>query len=90
MMSDAIEPVLAEARGGRWSDLRADQWLSLAATPTFALMALATVIGGDAVPALICSAAHKTPLLTGMVTMYLLMSLFHSPPWLRLIGGRPR
>ncbi len=26
--------------------------------------------------------------LTGMVLMYLLMSVFHSAPWLKLIGNR--
>jgi len=90
MTSNTIEPARPETMGRRWSTLRADEWLSLAATPAFALMALATAIGGDAAPSLICSAGHGAPLLTGMVTMYLLMSLFHSPPWLRLVGGRWR
>jgi hypothetical protein len=31
--------------------------------------------------------AHGGLSLTGMVPMYALMSFFHSPPWLRLIGG---
>jgi hypothetical protein len=90
MPSDTIEPVQAEAGERRSPTLRADQWLALAATPTFALMALATAVGGDAASTLICSAAHSAPILTGMVTMYLLMSLFHSPPWVRLIGDRWR
>ena len=59
-------------------------WLSLAAAPTFAMMALLTgVLGGD----MLCSAA---PPLSGMVPMYLLMSAFHSAPWLKLIAGRRR
>ena len=36
----------------------------------------------------LCSSGHGAPL-SGMVTMYLLMSAFHSPPWLNLICGPP-
>ena len=61
-------------------------WLRLAAAPIFAIMALlSTVLGGGAADAL-CSAAHGS-LLGGMIPMYLLMSIFHSSPWLKLIGG---
>jgi hypothetical protein len=67
---------------------RAAEWLSLAAAPTFAIMALLTsVLGGPA--KMLCSAAHPSPL-SGMVPMYLLMSAFHSSPWLKLISGRRR
>ena len=34
-------------------------------------------------------AAHVSPL-SGMATMYLLMSAFHAAPWLKLIRGRAR
>ena len=61
-------------------------WLGLAAAPTFALMALATAMGGE--PQLLCSATYPASLLGGMVPMYLLMTAFHSGPWLRLIAGR--
>ena len=62
-------------------------WLCLAATPTFAIMALMTgVLGGDA-PDMLCSAAHGASPLSGMVPMYLLMSAFHSAPWLKLIAS---
>nr|WP_244602702.1 hypothetical protein [Mesorhizobium delmotii] len=64
----------------------AADWLSLAAAPTFALMALLTVGTGDA--DMICSAAQDASPLSGMVVMYLLMSAFHSAPWLRLVGSR--
>jgi hypothetical protein len=61
-------------------------WLSLAAAPAFATMALVTrVLGGDMGP--LCSVEHGS-LMSGMVPMYLLMSAFHSVPWLRLISGR--
>jgi hypothetical protein len=60
-------------------------WLSLAAAPTFAIMALLTGVFGGAAPGTLCSAMHASPL-GGMVPMYLLMSAFHLAPWLRLIG----
>jgi hypothetical protein len=58
--------------------------LSLAAAPTFALMALVTAVGGGPLDAL-CSAGPDGFLLTGMVPMYVLMSAFHAAPWLRLL-----
>jgi hypothetical protein len=60
------------------------EFLALAAAPTFALMALLAGIQEGGMPGMLCSAAHASPL-TGMVPMYLLMSAFHSAPWLRLI-----
>ena len=61
--------------------------LSLAATPTFAIMALLSgVLGGG--PDMLCSAAHGASPLSGMVLMYLLMGAFHSAPWLKLISSR--
>jgi len=62
-------------------------WLGLAAAPTFAVMALLTCMpGGDA--DMMCSAAHGVSPLSGMVPMYVLMSAFHSAPWLKLISRR--
>lgn len=63
------------------------EWLSLAAAPTFAIMALLTGVLDGGSPDMFCSAQHASPL-TGMVAMYLLMSAFHSAPWLKLIPGR--
>ena len=61
--------------------------LSLAATPTFAIMVLLTGVLGGGQPDILCSAAEHTSLLSGMIPMYLLMSAFHLPPWLKLISG---
>ncbi|SDL72280.1 hypothetical protein SAMN05661010_02421 [Modicisalibacter muralis] len=65
----------------------AADWLCLAAAPTFAIMALLTGVLGDGSLDMLCSAAHSTSPLSGMVPMYLLMSVFHSAPWLRLISN---
>ena len=56
-------------------------WLRLAATPTFAAMALLTHLSGAD---LLCVAGAGPWPLGGMVPMYVLMSAFHAPPWLRL------
>ena len=63
------------------------KWLCLAAAPTFAIMALLTAVLGGGPMDMLCSASARSPL-SGMVPMYLLMSAFHSPPWLKLISSR--
>ena len=69
--------------------LGAADWLSFAAAPTFAIMALLTgVFGGK--PDVLCSAMQGMSPLSGMVPMYLLMSAFHLGPWLKLISSRTR
>ena len=74
--------------GGDAAALSAAGWLGLAAAPTFAIMALLTaLLGGDA-PDMLCSAMQHGSALGGMVPMYVLMSAFHSSPWLKLISGR--
>jgi hypothetical protein len=51
-------------------------------------MALLTGVLGGGQPDTLCSAAKHTSPLSGMIPMYLLMSAFHSPPWLKLISSR--
>jgi hypothetical protein len=63
-------------------------WLGLAAAPSFAGMALATSLLGRGLPDILCVAGQGASPLGGMPFMYLLMSLFHLPPWLRLAAGR--
>jgi hypothetical protein len=65
---------------------RAAAWLSLAAAPAFAAMALVTATHGGGPADILCSAAHGSSPLGGMVPMYVLMSVFHAPPWLKLIS----
>jgi len=65
----------------------AADFLYLAAAPTFAIMALLTGILGGHSPDALCSMVSTSPL-SGMCPMYLLMSAFHSAPWLKLISSR--
>lgn len=81
-------PVGAIASGdGEAAARRLARWLALAATPTFATMAVLTAVLGGGPADMLCSAGHGLSL-GGMVPMYLLMSAFHSAAWLRLISGR--
>ena len=69
----------------RFESFRAADWLSLAAAPTFALMALVTGIQDGGAHQMACSATMPMSPLTGMVPMYVLMSGFHFTPWVKLI-----
>jgi hypothetical protein len=86
MTTDTIGPRkewrMAAGRG-------AADWLCLAAAPTFAMMALLTG-ATDGHSDMLCSAAQHASTLGGMAPMYLLMSAFHSTPWLTLISRRRR
>lgn len=64
--------------------LEVGDWLCLAAAPTFAGMAWLST--GDATA--LCSSGSGMPAMDGMTSMFLLMSLFHLPPWLRLVSRR--
>ncbi|WP_343820862.1 hypothetical protein [Castellaniella daejeonensis] len=71
----------------RWARIAADG-LACAAAPVFAVMAVAAM--RDASPAMFCAPDPGASPLDGMTTMYLLMSLFHLPPWLRLARAAGR
>ena len=62
--------------------------LGLAAAPSFAAMALVTSLLERGVPDILCAVGQGASPLGGMPLMYLLMSLVHLPPWLRLAAGR--
>jgi len=68
--------------------LGAADWISLAAAPTFAIMALLTGVLAAGPPDLLCSVAQHGFPLSGMAPMYLLMSAFHSAAWLKLMSSR--
>jgi hypothetical protein len=89
MTTRTLHPSMMTPRDEAPAALRAVRWLSLAAAPTFAIMALLTgLFGGGPMDAL-CSVAGVSPF-GGMVPMYLLMSAFHLAPWLKLIAGPRR
>ncbi len=73
---------------GESTNAAAVHFLSLAASPTFAIMALITGALNLGSPEMLCSVTHHASPLDGMVMMYSLMSAFHSAPWLKLISGR--
>ncbi|MBW7970326.1 hypothetical protein [Bradyrhizobium sp. BR 10289] len=75
------------ARDGVAAARHLARWLALAATPTFAIMAVLTAVIGAGPADMLCAAGHGSGL-GGMVPMYLLMSAFHSAAWLRLIAER--
>jgi hypothetical protein len=78
-----LAPVAAPSLG-------AAEWLGLAAAPTFAIMALLTGVLGGGPQDMLCAAGQDASALGGMVPMYMLMSAFHSAPWLQLISRRRR
>ncbi|MBR0791922.1 hypothetical protein JQ631_22810 [Bradyrhizobium manausense] len=86
-MSD-VHPAGA-SRDGSEAAFHLARWLGLAATPTFAIMAVLTAMLSGGPADMLCAGGHGLSL-GGMVPMYLLMSAFHSAAWLRLISGRRR
>jgi hypothetical protein len=80
-----VHPEVGQRR--EWPEASADRLLSLAAAPSFAIMALLTGTQDGGMPEMLCSAAHDASPLTGMVPMYVLMSAFHLAPWLKLIAN---
>jgi hypothetical protein len=84
-MSEACFGDGGQAARRRADTLRAADVLALAASPTFALMALLTIVSGDGPAEMLCAATSP---LSGMATMYLLMSIFHVGPWLKLFCQR--
>jgi hypothetical protein len=74
-----------DGKNGKAATIGAADFLYLAAAPAFAIMALLTGIFGGGSSDVLCSSASP---LSGMAPMYLLMSAFHTAPWLKLISGR--
>jgi len=74
-----------QASARSWQTCSDAGWLALAASPTFALMACIAAVNTP--PITLCSAAPGILPIGGMTAMYLLMSLFHLSPWLKLFAG---
>ncbi len=63
-------------------------WLGLAAMPTFAIMGLVSGVSNGGQMMMCGGPAMTASPLGGMAVMYLLMSVFHATPWLRMISGK--
>ena len=63
------------------------RFLHLAASPTFALMALSTFVLDSGGQGALCAAVGGSGF-NGMAPMYLLMALFHLAAWLKLMSRR--
>ncbi|MBB2974238.1 hypothetical protein [Mesorhizobium sp. RMAD-H1] len=75
----------AASRLGQVADVSAG--LGLAAAPSFALMAWISAIGSPGLT--VCSGASGFVPINDMALMYVLMSFFHLPAWLRLFSAGP-
>jgi len=62
--------------------------LGLTAAPTFALMAWISAVGSPGMT--MCSATSTFAPINEMALMYVLMSLFHLSPWMKLLSARSR
>jgi hypothetical protein len=71
---------------GAWRVHDAAGLIGLAGSPTFALMVW--IAATDAPRMAICASASDMLPIHGMAWMYLLMSLFHVSPWLKLAARR--
>jgi len=60
------------------------KWLHIAATPAFAAMALLSALSGDGMYQITCLGTQSASLWDSMGLMYLLMSVFHAGPWLKI------
>ncbi|MGB3338390.1 MAG: hypothetical protein WBA73_14545 [Devosia sp.] len=69
----------------RVRQLDASGWLGLAAAPVLTLMGGITAINAPGMT--ICTSALKLAPINDMALMYLLMSVFHLSPWLKLFSA---
>jgi hypothetical protein len=79
----ATPSAASKSVGRAWQARGAAGWLSLAASPTFALMAWMAANHAPAIA--LCSQSILS--IDGMTTMYVLMSLFQLSPWLKLASS---
>ena len=85
-MNASFAEATAASRRRRPVARRVAAWLGILATPTFAALAVLTHVGKGSAMHMICG-IDASPM-AGMDVMYLLMSMFHSAPWLKLVAKR--
>lgn len=85
MTFSGFKPSYAATGDGTRGSSRAAEWLCLAATPTFAFMALQAALQGHGSAVMLCPARGAMSAPGGMVAMYMLMCVFHAAPWLARI-----
>ncbi len=78
---------MASKDGGYTTILRIARLLPFTASPALALMALVTGISEAGRTNIICLTTDDISYFNDMVAMYLLMSFFHLPPWLKALSG---
>jgi hypothetical protein len=84
-----ITPTAAQQRNeGTGRAREAASLIGLAGSPAFAIMAWAAATEAPRIA--VCSSASGMPPINGMVWMYLLMSVFHVSPWLKLACDHAR
>jgi hypothetical protein len=84
-MSSVMRHEAESCAGGGNAASGAARWLGLAASPTFAIMAVWTGLYSGQ-PDMLCMAMQSSSPMSGMTVMYLLMSAFHAAPWLKMLS----
>jgi len=85
-LSASFAGLSADSKRSKPVARRVAAWLGILATPTFAALAVLTYVDKGSAMHTMCGV--DAPPMAGMDAMYLLMSVFHSAPWLKLVAKR--